>query len=276
MRSFLFLLLSAGFAFAQTTSDPQAIFKKVDDKLTQKTAKFYLDSADPDGTLVQTRIESYKDGDLVSIEVNDDISYYQHDYDEKGRPKERRQLNSGHMLYGKFVYTYAGDGTCKVRTAKHGTDGKELPGTSIEYSYDANDRWLSAEEVQVSGLIRRCDNEYDAAGKLSKSIFSETVNGHKEVDETTTYSYDAKGWLKEVKTDSASGTPVEKVTLNALGDVMEVLNYDGLGNMAQRVEVTPSYNPGDKLVGQVWKIYSGDAKIPNVTGRTVFEYEYSK
>ncbi|MDO8466909.1 MAG: hypothetical protein Q7S83_02085 [bacterium] len=276
MKSFLFLLFFAGLALA---SDPEDFFKKVDEKISKKISKFYIDSADPEGTLMLTRTESYKDGVLVSITVegpSNSVNYYEHDYDDKGHPKERRQLDADRKLYGKFSYTYVEDGSYKVRVYRCDADGKEVSGTVVDYAYDIGGRWLSAENVHVSGLVRRRENEYDVAGKLTKSTLSSTMNGTKEVDEIVTYSYYANGHLKEAKTNSGDGDPVDKAVFNTRGDMISFAQYDGLGNVAQRVEITPGYKAGDKRISEIWKVFVGDEKIPRASGRSTFEYEYAK
>lgn len=283
MRSFLFLLISASFVFADDSKDPQSIFKKEDPKLSKKTAKIYRDSVDPSGTLLMTRVEDYQAGDLVAVSNDDGESYYEHSYDEKGRPKERKQLDADHKLYAKFTYTYADDGSCKVKTTGYGPDGKEIAdGDTIEYSYDASGKWLRAEQTIGSGagatLIKR-ENEFDASGRLSKSTLSTTAVGMTTVDEVTNYSYDVNGWLKEENTVSDNGTPILKQLLNKHGDVVEAFSYDGLGNQDLHIEVAPAYKDdgnGTRKVSEVWKLFQGNDPIPMMTGHNSFEYEYVK
>ncbi len=282
MKSFLFLVLSAGFAFAQDSKDPQSVFKKEDSKLSKKTTEIYQDSADPDGTLLSTFVEGYQDGDLTMVSIDDGASYYEHTYDDKGRPKERRQLDDNHKLNGKFFYTYADDGSCKVRSIRCDADGKEVPLAAIEYSYDANGKWLGLEQTFGSGdrvtVIKR-ENEFAAAGRLSKSTLSTTAAGSTTVDEVTSYSYDAKGWLKEESTVSDNGTPILKLHLNSHGDVVEGCSYDGLGNVDRRVEVEPAYKDdghGARKVSEVWKFFQRNDPAPAITGHNSFKYEYVK
>lgn len=284
MKSFLFLVLSASFAFAEDSKDPQGVFKKEDPKLSKKTTEIYRDSADPDGTLLMTRVDSYLDGDLTAVSTDDGDSYYEHTYDEKGRPKERRQLDADHKLYAKFTYTYAEDGSCKVKTVGYGPDGKEIAdGDIIEYSYDAAGKWLRAEQTVGSGagatLVKR-ENEFDAAGRLSKSTLSTTAVGMTTVDEVTSYSYNGKGgWLDEESVASDNGTPILKLRFNSHGDVVEGCSYDGLGNVDQRVEVEPVYKDdghGARKVSEVWKLFQRNEPVPVMTGYNSFKYEYVK
>lgn len=278
MKNILAVLFLASVAFAQSGNDPQSAFEKQNDKLVKKTFRGYVDGPDPEGTLTMTRVDTYKNGDKVSTSVEQAttlIHYYEHDYDEKGRPKERRELEGDRKVYGKFTYTYADDGSYTVKAAQQDADGKDVVGAVMLYSYDAKGLWMSVENVTPTGLVRRRDNEYDVAGKLITSTLSSKMGETKEVDEVTTYSYDAAGLLKKAKTVSGNGLPMDETRFDRQGSPISYIAYDGFGEVSYRLDFGPEYKDG-LVVRETWKFYFGDAETPRSSGYSVTEYEFVK
>ncbi len=277
MKSLFLLLLSAGFAFAQTDlKDPESSYRKVDSNITGLTTRNYLQDVN-DPTVENKQMEvavSYSDGYITEVKIEfpqEDSHTFTQKYDADGKVAERSEYDSGGQLVTKWTYERSDDDSFKVTEL-----GKE--NYKAVWHYNSDGQLESAEFSLNSEVYSKLKNTYD---KNSRLVLSENKNvkaGQETLFRKTEFSYNDKiGTLSSAKTYRGDGSLSVSHKYNVHGDLVAGALYDTNGNVSLSAKLKPVYKDnghGSEKVSESWKMYQGDRVV--MQGRVEYERVYKK
>lgn len=250
--------------------------------LKSRVAEYYLtDENDPTLEVLSRRVSEVfnEAGDLVSS-TEEDLKgktvkiIYKHNYNAKGEPLDRQEVDGSGNVLREWKYDRAADGSLKVMV----TVSVRLKIQKHLYVFDQRGALLSVTAVDVDKKEKdppAVKNIYGPDGKLTEQVQMAGAKVRRQVK----FEYSENGKLqKRVEYQGSNGNLAIEESYNSAGDTDVVEVYDHYGSeVMERTDHEYKYDDSGRITEDSWghqKIVG--YKLKAESGRTYYKYESYK